>query len=345
LFLGGVQWAILRRYLPRAGRWLLATAAGWLGGFAAIYLLAILGRRYPQTLPQEWQLELILPLLGLCVSIAQWLALRHDVRRAGWLVLANVIAFAAIRLITGGSFDFVDSLTLALLPAINTGLVIIWLLCCGNSYGAGDQEPKDTGRASASRSADASWLATTPPRKSIRLALLLLWILAILGPWTYTLDGVPPAEWCDERYVLIAEDRCADLVSGLAMLAWMPLMAASAVAELFSDGFVVLGRILPVAAIYALMLLPLVSSLLLLVRGDSPRRQRVHLGIMLFAVPVGGRLPFLLNGAYGMVISLRLWGLWLFVVVCAVALLFELLISWRRPPFPPQRLAPPNPAA
>ena len=146
--------------------------------------------------------------------------------------------------------------------------------------------------------------------------------------------------------MLIAEDRCADLVSGLAMLAWMPMMAVAAVTELFRQGPSILARTLFVVALYAMMILPLASSLLLLVHGDSPRRQRVHLGIMLFAVPVvGSRLPFLLNGAYGMVISPRFWGIWLFVVVSVVALLFELLIRWRRPPFHPQRLAPPNPAA
>jgi hypothetical protein len=215
LILGGVQWAVLRPYVPRAARWLLATTAGWLGGFALIYLLAVLERRYPQTLLHE--LQLVTPLLALCLSIAQWLALRDVVARGGWIVLANVLGFAAVRLATDLSFGFVESLSLGLWPAISTGLVLIWLLRRGDSAGtstvAGTQEPKDTGQPAVSRSRDAFWLATMPARNLVRLALLLLWIVAILGPWTYTLDGVPPPEWCDERYVLIAEDRCADLIS------------------------------------------------------------------------------------------------------------------------------------
>jgi len=29
-----------------------------------------------------------------------------------------------------------------------------------------------------------------------RVAVLMLLLVAIMGPWTYSSDGVPPAEWC-----------------------------------------------------------------------------------------------------------------------------------------------------
>ena len=32
-----------------------------------------------------------------------------------------------------------------------------------------------------------------------RVAILVLLLAAILGPWTYSADGLPPAEWCLAR--------------------------------------------------------------------------------------------------------------------------------------------------
>jgi hypothetical protein len=139
-------------------------------------------------------------------------------------------------------------------------------------------------------------------RNICRLVLLWLFAAAILGPWTYTRDGVPPVEWCDEPFFLVTEDRCASLVSGLSVIPFMPVF-----------------------------LLPLASSLFLLVRGDSKVRNRVHRVFLMFVALLASGLPFLINSMDGIRIVPRFWGMWLYAAVAWVALASELLL-WRRPP-------------
>jgi hypothetical protein len=174
-------------------------------------------------------------------------------------------------------------------------------------------------------------------RQAIRLTLLILFVTAILGPWTYTLDGVPPPEWCDEPFFLLNEVRCASLVSGLTILAWAPQFAMGLVYALQAD-----PRSLPnslfLIALYSLLVLPLASGLVLLLRGDSRRFQRLHLASLLFAALFGGLLPVLFEQA-GITVLPRFWGMWLFAAVAWVALAVELLV-WRRPPEKPE----PHPA-
>ena len=145
-------------------------------------------------------------------------------------------------------------------------------------------------------------------RKVFRLVLLLLFAVAILGPWTYTLDGVPPVEWnlCHEPYFLLTEDRCASPVSGLTVLPFWPVF-----------------------------FFPLASSLFLLVWGDSQIRTRVHRVFMIFVALLASGLSFLISPMDGIGVVPQLWGMWLYAAVAWVALAVELLI-WRRPPKKPE---------
>lgn len=140
-------------------------------------------------------------------------------------------------------------------------------------------------------------------RQVIRLALLILFVTAILGPWTYTLDGVPPVEWemCHEPLFLLNEVRCASPVSGLSVIPFMPVFV-----------------------------FPLASSLFLLVWGDSQVRTRVHRVFLIFVALLATALPFLINSIDGIRIVPRFWGMWLYAAVAWVALASELLM-WRPP--------------
>jgi hypothetical protein len=119
---------------------------------------------------------------------------------------------------------------------------------------------------------------------------------------------------------------------GLTIVAWLPMSAASVVSELYRQGLSALGPVFFVITLYALLLLPPITGLLLLLRDGSPARQRTHLAVLLFAVLAGGLLPFVMTRMDRIVTNPRFWGIWLFVIVSAAALLFELLSRWRRPP-------------
>jgi hypothetical protein len=168
-------------------------------------------------------------------------------------------------------------------------------------------------------------------RMATRLALLLLFVAAILGPWTYTFDGVPPAEWdmCDEPFFLLNEVRCASLVTGATILAWAPQFALGLVYEIRADPRSLLNSLFLIA-FYCLLVLPFASGLLALLRGDSRRLQRLHLAFLLFAALFGGLLPVLFEQT-GITVLPRFWGMWLFAAVAWAALASELLM-WRRPP-------------
>lgn len=173
-------------------------------------------------------------------------------------------------------------------------------------------------------------------KKSVRGALLLLFVVAIAGPWTYTLDGVPPPEWCVGRsdVVLLSENRCASLVSGATMLAWAPQFAAGIVHDLANPR--TLLNAASVTAIYLLFVLPVVSSLLVLLRDDSRRLQRFYLVSLIFAALFGSLLPVLFKQT-GITVLPRFWGMWLYAAVAWAALAVELLV-WRHPPAQLRRL-------
>jgi len=46
-----------------------------------------------------------------------------------------------------------------------------------------------------------------------RAAVLVLLLVAMAGPWTYTADGAPPAEWRRAPNILLENGRCVRLMS------------------------------------------------------------------------------------------------------------------------------------
>jgi hypothetical protein len=92
---GVLQWPILYRRLPRAWRWMLATAVSWLAG--AIFLLLAV----PPAL-QTWLAGII---IGPIVGLGQWFILRRQVRWAGWWVVISTIAWITGLLLVPGALS------------------------------------------------------------------------------------------------------------------------------------------------------------------------------------------------------------------------------------------------
>jgi hypothetical protein len=124
---GFLQYLLLRRYLPRMGWWIAATALGWPLAFVGIRLI-------PDTMFTALVADsmgfvvLAIVLVGGSIGLAQWLVLHQRVRHATWWILANVLGWGVAGLVGGGTIsNLLDVLAFGLLPPIATG-VAVWLL-------------------------------------------------------------------------------------------------------------------------------------------------------------------------------------------------------------------------
>lgn len=124
LLTGGLQYGLLRRYLPRMGRWVLATAGGWLLG---VLLIALPGR---ENLINEFLgLSLVFLLMGLSIGVGQWLLLRERLAHAGWWIAANLLGWGLLGLIRAdNTLDQFSLFVIGLLPACVTALMLALLL-------------------------------------------------------------------------------------------------------------------------------------------------------------------------------------------------------------------------
>jgi hypothetical protein len=162
-----------------------------------------------------------------------------------------------------------------------------------------------------------------------RVAALILLLVSVLGPWTYTSDGVPPAEWCRDPYILLADGHCVSLVSGGRVFAFAAAVLPSMAAQLAAGGDVVAGRtreflgVLLFVVLLLLLVQPLVSTLLLILRGDRRSLRVYNIVAWGIAAALSGVLLALLCPSG---LSLRLWGLWLYLAVAVCALALELLL-------------------
>jgi hypothetical protein len=130
--LGAAQWLVLRRWVARAGWWVLATAAGLPVGIAfssgIIQLIgAITGRKW------DWDflpgMLVFYGGIGLCLTLAQGAVLWRQIQgRALWLA-AGLLGWLVLGLLVGKSIDrMADILAVGPVPAVFTGLALLRLL-------------------------------------------------------------------------------------------------------------------------------------------------------------------------------------------------------------------------
>jgi hypothetical protein len=160
-----------------------------------------------------------------------------------------------------------------------------------------------------------------------RVAVLVLLLMAIIGPWTYTSDGVPPPEWCRAPLILLKSDRCVRPMSGLEVLSFMAGAFLTMSAGLMTGATALperaheyLGVFLFIVFVF-LLLLPFLTTLLMIRGGVSHRLRTFHL-IAWGLAAVLSLLPFVSQWAQ---IPARLWGIWLYIGLAAGALILEAL--------------------
>ena len=156
-----------------------------------------------------------------------------------------------------------------------------------------------------------------------RVSILVLLLVAFLGPWTFDLIWVPSEYSCSLPFVRLDGDFCGVPMSGYKIFYWMISGFINSSEELVTGGSVFFDwvRALLFSLLISLPLLPIFSTLFLILRGDHPRGQRFAIAACCLAFFVG--LFWGLNNYPKM--FLVVWGIWLYIGLVSSALILEML--------------------
>ena len=174
-----------------------------------------------------------------------------------------------------------------------------------------------------------------------RLALLVLLIVAIMGPWTFERINVPSKYPCSPPFIRLEGDFCGEPMSGIWIFSLMIYGMISSSLAFVTGGIVFISwvRQLIFSSFLILLLLPIFTTILLIRTRDSRRWRISHL------------IAWGLAGAVGAVVLLldlsnfsrqfwMLWGAWLFIGLVICALILEMLTLAARRRFNQENLYP-----
>ncbi len=126
LLIGVVQYFLLRGYVPRIAGWIAATLIGWLLPLGLLFI-ASLGWFPAASLDPVSSGAIAFAIIGACIGLCQWWALRGRVPRAGLWVLISVLGWTVAGLAVGEVISSqLDVIAIALLPP--TAMSIGWWL-------------------------------------------------------------------------------------------------------------------------------------------------------------------------------------------------------------------------
>ena len=159
-------------------------------------------------------------------------------------------------------------------------------------------------------------------QRNWRIALLIAIIVAFLGPWVFDLINVPAEYECSPNIRLYG-DFCGMPLPGFWVILWTGINFTSAIIGLLTGESVFFDRIheLLISPLLLLPFLPIFSTLILMLRGNTQRRE-------VFAM-----VSWVLAIAACLFISLQIdprqllasWGLWFYILLGLSALILEIL--------------------
>ena len=156
------------------------------------------------------------------------------------------------------------------------------------------------------------------------LAIAAALLIAIVGPWAYTRDGVPPAEWCQPPNILLENGSCVGRSSGAYFLLLSIIGFPAGILQTLS-GELGLSDLLrySVFPLYFLgmFVLPVISTLLVL-RSPSSLKRRTFYAIAWGLAAGLGLLQALTQEA---IHPAHLWGIWLYILLALGLLAFGLV--------------------
>jgi hypothetical protein len=158
-----------------------------------------------------------------------------------------------------------------------------------------------------------------------RWAILILLILAIIGPWGFDRTNVPAEFACNPPHIRLEGDFCGLPISFIRTFLWMVSGFFNMIVRFITGEikFTQTDLNFWISLIYSLisilLILPIFNNLFMIFRGDRPRFQKFHLVIC--------GLDFCLILFLGIVnhpkFYYALWGLWLYILSLAMILILE----------------------
>jgi hypothetical protein len=164
-----------------------------------------------------------------------------------------------------------------------------------------------------------------------RGAILVVMLVAIVGPWTFDVIWVPSEYPCSAPFVRLDNDFCGIPLTGIRLFRWMVEGLVQTSAELVTGAmpFIEWTREFLFGLLLFLPVLPFFSTLLLILRGDRRRRQVFNVA----AWSLAGGVGLLLGTSSHPRLFWVLRGIWLYIELAASALILEVLTlaAGRRP--------------
>jgi hypothetical protein len=158
-----------------------------------------------------------------------------------------------------------------------------------------------------------------------RAVFLALLVVAFIGPWSYDQINVPAEYPCSAPFVRLEGDFCGMPVLGITVLSQF-VFGYLQVVPMLLTGEIDLGSLVPELipiSIILLIVLPVLTSLFLLLRSGSRVLRRLHAFALLFAAGLGV-LAFTATGSGQQI----LWGGQLYFGMAALMLVLELSAFW-----------------
>ncbi len=162
-----------------------------------------------------------------------------------------------------------------------------------------------------------------------RAAILLLLLVALMGPWVFEQINVPAQYPCSPPFIRLGGDFCGIPLSGMRIFFGMVGGFISIVVGFVSGATILAGRAGEFLGMFLylmllfLLFLPFISTLRLMRGGDLRRSQVNHVAVWGLAAIFSG-LILVTSGLSRL--HWAIWGLWFYVGLAASALILELLV-------------------
>ncbi len=156
-----------------------------------------------------------------------------------------------------------------------------------------------------------------------RVIILVLLLVAIMGPWTFDRINVPSEYPCSTPNIRLEGDFCGIPMSGIWIFSMMAggFINASVGLVMSATGFTEWTRVFLFSLVLFLLMLPFFSTLLLILGGGHRRRQMFQAGAWGLASGIG----LLIGISRYPKLFWALWGVWLYIGLAASALILEVL--------------------
>ncbi len=170
-----------------------------------------------------------------------------------------------------------------------------------------------------------------------RIIILVLFLIAFMGPWTFEQINVPAQYECSAPFIRLEGDFCGEPLSGMWILAAVIGFIINTVVMIVTGATRHnLTREFLMSLFLILLLLPVFSTLFLILAEEKPRRQILPIVVWTLAIVSG--LWFLLSSLTSGASPIQQWGIWVYIVLATTALTLEVatLVSGKRPFLPKQ---------